>query len=114
MTIDFVTGLPKCHVYGQIYDMILIVINHLSKKRYYILCLEDKEGTSAEATAELFMQYVWLRQDLPISLTSDRGLQFTAKIWDSLCKLLGIKAKLSTAWHPEIDGQNKIANQEME
>ena len=35
-------------------------------------------------------------------------------MWDSLCKLLGIKAKLSTAWHPETDGQSKIANQEME
>ena len=35
-------------------------------------------------------------------------------MWDSLCKLLGIKAKLSTAWHPETDGQSEIANQEME
>ena len=35
-------------------------------------------------------------------------------MWDSLCKLLGIRAKLSTAWHPETDGQSKIANQEME
>ena len=35
-------------------------------------------------------------------------------MWDSLCKLLGIKAKLSTAWHPETDGQSKIANQEIE
>ena len=35
-------------------------------------------------------------------------------MWDSLCKLLGVKAKLLTAWHPETDGQSKIANQEIE
>ena len=35
-------------------------------------------------------------------------------MWDSLCKLLEIKAKLSTAWHPETNGQSKIANQEIE
>ena len=35
-------------------------------------------------------------------------------MWNSLCKLLGIKAKLSTAFHPETNGQNKNANQKME
>lgn len=87
MTMDFVTGLP---------------------------CTEENEGTLAEATAELFMRHVWSREGLPISMTSNRGPQFTAKMWNSLCKLLGIKAKLSTAWHPETDGQSEIANQEME
>lgn len=47
-------------------------------------------------------------------MTSDRGPQFASKMWDSLCKRLGIKAKLSTAWHPETDGQSEIANQEMD
>lgn len=41
--IDFVTGLPKCHIYGQIYDVIFIVIDRLLKKHYYILCTEKKQ-----------------------------------------------------------------------
>ena len=55
---DFMTGLLKCHAYGQIYDAILMVIDWLSKKCHYILCTEENKGTSAEAIAELFMQHV--------------------------------------------------------
>ena len=47
-------------------------------------------------------------------MTSDRRSQFVLKMWDSLCKLLEIKAKLSTAFHPKIDGQSENANQEVE
>ena len=55
VTMDFVTSLPKCHAYDQIYDAIFMVIDRLSKKHYYIPCTEENKGTSAEATAELFM-----------------------------------------------------------
>ena len=101
---DFVVGLPKCKAYGQFYDAILIVIDRLSKKRHYIPCLEEDERTSAKATADLFLQDVWFKYGLPTSMTSDHESQFVLKIWDFLCKLLGIKAKLSTAFHPETNG----------
>ena len=55
ITIDFVMGLPKCKVYGQIYDAILMVIDQLSKERHYIPCSEEDKRTSAEATADLFL-----------------------------------------------------------
>ena len=114
VTMDFVVGLPKCHAYGQVYDAILMVIDWLSKERHYIPCSEENEGTSAAATADLFVCDVWLKHGLPTSLTSDRGSQFVSKMWDSLCKLLGIRAKLSTAHHSKTNGQSKIANQEAE
>ena len=91
-----------------------MVVDWLLKERHYILCTKDNNGTNAEATAAMFFRHVWRYHGLPISLTSDRGLQFASKMWNSLCKLLGIKAKLSTAWHLETDGQSEIANQEME
>ena len=47
-------------------------------------------------------------------MTSDYGPQFVSKMWDSLCKLLGITAKLSTAFYLETDGQSKNVNQETE
>ena len=114
ITIDFVVGLPKCKAYGQIYDIIFMVINQLFKKKHYIPCSEEDKHTSAEATADLFLQDVWSKHGLLISMTSDCGPQFVSKMWDSLCKLLGIKTKLSTAFHPETDNQSKNANQEAE
>ena len=114
ITMDFVVGLPDCKAYGQVYDAILMVIDRLSKERHYIPCSEKDDGTSAEATALLFLRDIWSKHGLPFSMTSDRGPQFDSKMWDSLCKLLGIKAKLSTAFHPETDGQSENANQEAE
>ena len=116
LTMDFVVGLPKSQSYdnSKPYDAILMVVDRLSKERHYIPCTEEDNGTSAEATAAMFLCHVWCYHGLSISLTSDRGPQFALKMWDLLCKLLGIKAKLSTAWHPETDGQSEIANQEME
>ena len=91
-----------------------MVINCLTKKRHYILCTTNENGTTTEATAQLLLQNVWKLYDLPLSLTSDRGLQFILRVWKNLCKILGISTSLSTSFYPEIDGQSEIANQEME
>ena len=107
---DLVTGLPKCHAYGQIYDAIFLVIDCLLKEQHYILYIKENKGILAEAIAKLFIRHVWSRKSLPISLTSDKKPQFVAKMWNSLCKLLGIKAKLFTAWHLKTDGQSEITN----
>ena len=48
-------GLPKCKAYWQIYDAILMVIDQLSKKKYYIHCAEEDEHTSVKATVNLFL-----------------------------------------------------------
>ena len=112
ITMDFVVGLPKCKAYGQIYDAILIVINQLSKKRHYILCSEKDNRTSTKATADLFFWDILSKHDLPINMTSDCESQFVSKMWDFLYKLLGIKAKLSIAFHLETDDQSENANQE--
>ena len=54
ITMDFIMELSKCKAYGQIYDAILMVIDQLSKERYYIPCSEEDKYTSAEATTDLF------------------------------------------------------------
>ena len=84
------------------------------KERHYIPYTIDKNGTTAEATTYLLLNNIWKLHGLPLSLTSDRGPQFISRVWKNLCKILGIKVNLSTAFHPETDGQSEIANQEME
>lgn len=81
-----------------------MVRDYLTKKRYYILCTKDKNGTTIEATTELLLQNIWKLYGLPLSLTLGRGPQFRTRIWKNLCKILGISINLSISFYPEIDG----------
>ena len=111
ISLDFVTGLPLS---GEGFNAILMVVDRLSKERHYIPCTTEEHGTTSEATAKLLINNVWKYHGLPSSIVSDRGPQFVSAVWKTMCKILGITAKLSTAFHPETDGQSEIANQEME
>jgi len=72
------------------------------------------EKTTAEGLARLIRDNVWRLYGLPESIISDRGPQFTAGLMKELNGLLGIKTKLSTAFHPQTDGQTERMNQELE
>jgi len=72
------------------------------------------EKTSAEGLVKLFQDHVWKLHRLPESIISDRGVQFAAGMIKELNNLLGIQTKLSTAYHPQMDGQTERINQELE
>ena len=104
---DFITKLPV--VAGK--DAILVVCNRLSKMTYFVAITE---GTSAEGLVRLYQNNVWKLHGLPESVVSDRGPQFVAKLMKELNKMLGIKTKLSMAFHPQTDRQTERMNQEVE
>ena len=110
ISMDFVTGLPVSE--GN--NAILVVACRLSKQRHYIPCYASEEGTTAEATAQLLLRHVWKHHGLPSTIVSDRGPQFIAQVWKDICAKLQIQTKLSTAFHPETDGQTERLNAEME
>ena len=64
--------------------------------------------------ASLFIYHVWRYFGPPDSIVSDRGPQFVSDFWTEFYRLLGIKLKLSTAHHPQTDGQTEIMNQYLE
>jgi len=72
------------------------------------------EKTLAEGLARLFRDNVWKLHSLPESIISDRGPQFAAGLMKELNEMLGIKSKLSMAFHPQTDGQTERVNQELE
>ena len=90
--------------------MILVVVDRLTKMVYFIPITEK---TSAEGLARLFRNNVWKLHSLPESIISDRGPQFTAGLMQELNEMLGIKSKLSTAFHPQTDRQTERINQEL-
>jgi len=72
------------------------------------------EKTSAEGLTRLFRDNVWKLHGLPESIISHRGPQFAVGLIKELNEMLGIKSKLSTAFHPQTDGQIERVNQELE
>ena len=107
LTIDFITKLPV--VAGK--DAILVVCDRLLKMTHFVT---TTEGTSAEGLARLFRDNVWKLHGLVESVVLDRGPQFAAELTKELNRMLGIKTKLSTAFHPQTDGQTERMNQEVE
>ena len=70
--------------------------------------------TTALDTAKLYLFHVWKDHGLPHTIVSDCGLQFALQVMTDLCKWLGIAPKLSTAHHPQTDGQTEVMNQEVQ
>ena len=104
---DFITKLPL----AQGYNSILVVVDRLTKMVHFI---PTKKKISVEGLARLFRDNVWKLHGLPEIIISDRGPQFAAGIMQELNRMLGIKSKLLTAFHPQTDGQTERVNQELE
>ena len=107
ISVDFITKLPT----SKGHDSILVVCDRFSKMSHFVATTEK---TTAEGLVKLFRDNVWKLHELPKSVISDRGLQFVAGLMKELDKMLGIETKLSTAYHPETDGQMERTNQELE
>jgi len=107
LTVDFIT---KLLVVAR-KDTILVVCDQLSKMTHFVA---TTEGTLVEGLARLFRDNVWKLHRLLESVVSDRGPQFVVELTKELNRMLRIKTKLSTAFHPQMDGQMEQINQELE
>ena len=111
ITMDFITGLPASRRADGVYDTVLVIVDRFTKVTRYIPC---KKTIDAEQLAELIIGTVVKDFGLPSGIVSDRGSVFTSKFWSTLCWVLKIKRKLSTAFHPQTDGQTERQNQTLE
>jgi len=104
---DFITKLPL----AQGYNSILVVVDWFTSMAHFV---PTTEKTTTEELARLFRDNVWQLYGLPESIISDRGPQFAAGLMRGLNELLGIRTKLSMAFHPQTDRQTERMNQELE
>ena len=112
LSIDFVTGLPISRNWKRDrYDSILVIVDQLTKMIHY---KSVKVTINAPGLAEVIINVVERYHGLPNLIVTDRGFLFTSKFWSLLCYFLGIKQKLSTAFHLQTDGQTKKQNSTME
>ena len=92
-------------------DAILVVCNRLSKMTHFVA---TTEGMLAKGLARLFRNNMWKLHGLPESIVLDRGPQFAVELTKKLNRMLEIKTKLLTVFHPQMDEQTKWMNQELE
>ncbi|KAJ9555226.1 hypothetical protein OSB04_009840 [Centaurea solstitialis] len=108
ITMDFVTKLPRT-LRGH--DTIWVVVDRLTKSAYF---LEMRETLPMDQLAKLYIKEVVRRHGVPLSIVSDRDSRFTSQFWHGLQEGLGRKLKLSTAYHPQTDGQSERTIQTLE
>ena len=112
ITMDFITGCPPSGSRGKAYDSILVVVDRLTKLAHYI---PVKKTIDAPHLATVFFKKWVLRGcGVPRRIISDRGSLFTSRFWEALCAHLGTSRGLSTAFHPQTDGQTERQNQTLE
>jgi len=109
ITQDFISGLPKTK---KGHDRIMVMVDHgLTKGVIFIPC--SKELTALEA-AELHFDHTFKRFGIPEIIISDRDPLFVSKPYRGLMKLCGINQRVSTAYHPETDGETERVSRELE
>ncbi|GJW26726.1 putative reverse transcriptase domain-containing protein [Tanacetum coccineum] len=101
MTMDFITKLPKS-LHG--FDTIWVIVDQLIKSAHF---LPVRENDSLDKLARLYINRIVARYGLPVSIICDRDGRFTSNFWKSFQKALGTDLSLSTAYHPETDGQSE-------
>jgi len=106
---DFVTKLPTSEAS---HDVVATIIDPLTKRAWWIPIKEA--DLTAEKFATAFIDGYERSWGLPVSIVSDRDTRFTSGFWQSLCSQLGIRLRMSTAYHPQSDGQAEKANATLE
>jgi hypothetical protein len=93
------------------YNAILVVVDQLTKEAIFI---PAKTTNTQDDLVKQYVQNVFLKHGAPLDIVSDKGSKFAAEFWGQVCKALGIHTSLSSAYHPESDGQTKQVNQILE
>jgi len=108
ISLDFIVKLPE----SEGFDTILTITDHdCSKAAMFMPC---NETVDAAGVAKLYATYVFPHYGLPKKVISDRDPRFASNFSREMCNLLGIKQNISTAYHPQTDGQSERTNQSLE
>ncbi|GJS41820.1 putative reverse transcriptase domain-containing protein [Tanacetum coccineum] len=105
---DFITKLPRTR---NGHNAIWVVVDRLTKLAHFLAIREDY---STEKLARLYTDEIVARHGVPVSIISDRDARFTSRLWQTFQKALGTRLDMSTAYHPQTDGQSERTIQTLE
>ncbi|GJS58542.1 putative reverse transcriptase domain-containing protein [Tanacetum coccineum] len=108
ITMDFITKLPRS---SQGFDTIWVIVDRLTKSAHF---LPIRENDPLDKLARLYLNRIVARHGIPALIICDRDGRFTSNFWRSFQKALGTDISMSTAYHPETDGQSERTIQTLE
>jgi len=108
IAMDFITELPVSDECDQLW----VVIDRFTKMAHFVPL--RREGKTAKDLATIFAKEIWRFHGTPTDIVSDRDSRFTSEIWKEFLGLLKIRPRMSTAFHPQTDGQTERLNQTIE
>jgi hypothetical protein len=86
----------------------MILIDYFGKRAIFLPC---KKNINVKGAAQLYIDYLYRIYRPLQTIVSDCSPQFISAFWNEFTYILGIKLKLSTAYHLQTDGQMEIINQ---
>ncbi|GJZ59458.1 putative reverse transcriptase domain-containing protein [Tanacetum coccineum] len=108
ITMDFVSRLPRT---SSGYNSIWVIVDRLTKSAHF---LPMKKTGIIEKLAQLYLKEIVCKHGVPTSIISYRDSLFTSRFWKSLQEAMGTQLDMSTAYHPETDGQSERTIQTLE
>nr|GEV05653.1 retrotransposon protein, putative, Ty3-gypsy subclass [Tanacetum cinerariifolium] len=99
IAMDFVTKLPRT---SSGHDTIWVIVDRLTKSAHFLPMREDYK---MDRLARLYLNEIVARYGVSISIILDRDSRFTLRFWQSMQEALGTRLDMSTAYHPQTDGQ---------
>lgn len=108
ISMDLITQLP---ITREGHDAIVVFVDRLSKMTHFA---PTTTTVGAEGLAKIFVATVFRQHGLPSSIISDRDTRFTSHFWREVFRLLGTHLYMSTAFHPQTDGQTERMNRVLE
>jgi transposase InsO family protein len=111
VSLDWITHLPTSYIGTGEFDAVLVVVDRYTKMARFIPTRGD---LSAPEFAALFHESIELKYGSPRGIVSDRDTRITSKFWAEVCAYSLIKRRMSTAFHPQTDGQTEILNRILE
>jgi hypothetical protein len=107
VTMDFIEGLPTS---GSA-NSIIVFVDPFTKYAHFVPLHHPFTATKI---ADVFMDTVHKLHSMPVALVSDRDKIFTSTFWREIFKRTGVSLRMSTAYHPQSDGQTERVNQQIE
>ena len=106
ISMDFITKLPKSRdpVMEVTYDAIMVIVDQFTK---YLIAVPFKENHTAEQLGHLLLDRLVRDHGVPITIITDRDKLFMSNYWKTISAAMGTKPKMSTAYHPQMDGQTE-------